>query len=192
MSFQFQPTRHTMLVVVPPDDVCEKIDEMRSKLDKSYQKSLMPHLSIFFEFVPKNMMYQASKALEDEIVKLKPFKVVLKRFTTNDNSKYIFLEPDIVDSEKKDVENYELQRLFKVCVGLFPSCKDSFSGKTFAPHITVATVDQNKKKKIMKELEEKWEPLEFEVNELHIIARNHPDSPAEIFYRIPFAEIQKN
>lgn len=191
MTLQFQPTRMTMLVIVPPPEICEKIDEMRSVYDKSYQKSLMPHLSIFFEFVPKNMMYQASKDLEKELVKMKPFKIQLKNFSTNDNSKYIFLEPTIIESEKKDLENYELQKLFKICVGLFPPCKDSFSGKTFSPHITIGTVDQTKKKKIMKELEDKWEPLVFAVTDLHIIARNNPEAPAEIFHYVPFGGDKK-
>jgi hypothetical protein len=56
MIQKVKPTRESLLVIIPPEKVCDQIDKIRSVYDRAYEKGLPPHISIFMEVIIKKLI----------------------------------------------------------------------------------------------------------------------------------------
>lgn len=81
------------LCIIPPESVWSPIQAIRKIHDKSY-KRWMPHINIFFPFLPPDQFDDASKKLEVALSKMKPFKITFKQFSKFDKNSYIWLYPE--------------------------------------------------------------------------------------------------
>jgi len=163
---------HTSAVcIIPPQEVWTKIQAIRQRHDKSFRR-WMPHINLLYPFLPEKDFPNAASKLRSALGDFPQFKVVFNEFGFFEHGKRsctLFLEP--VLPQDKNI----LTRLQRELEGEFPNCKDlSERGNgTFHGHLTLgqfqgrAALDRKKA-----EFNRTWQPIEFTVDKIHLIARS--------------------
>jgi 2'-5' RNA ligase len=95
------------IVIVPPENLCGQIQDIRRLYDKSFER-WMPHINLLYPFVPKNQFASVVGKIQTILKEIKPFKVRLDQFTHFEHraSTTVFLDPKVVVSNqvKPDLE----------------------------------------------------------------------------------------
>jgi len=151
----------------------------------------MPHINLLWPFVTQNHFEEAIKLINENrsFQALRPFQVKLEKFGFNENSKYLFIVPDIVsqldpaptskkkdkkDKKSKEVPPNPIVTIRNILVSVFPDASAE-NKQNFEPHLSIGQFDQLKINEIKQKLQSEWTPLEFEVNELLFITREGPN-----------------
>eukprot|EP01120_Amphizonella_sp_Union-15-10_P015227 TRINITY_DN777_c0_g1_i1.p1 TRINITY_DN777_c0_g1~~TRINITY_DN777_c0_g1_i1.p1 ORF type:complete len:221 (-),score=44.21 TRINITY_DN777_c0_g1_i1:84-746(-) len=196
---------NTACCIIPPEDLWESIQTIRSEHDKSYTR-WMPHINLCWPFVPKEHFVSASTmlSLHHGFQALKPFKIKLEKFKFNPNSKYLSLIPEQEipidrtqpETKKKKIDNKKnkknleqhvensISQLHDILVELFVSSDPSVE-KTFSGHLTVGQFSQDQIQEYQNKFQEEWVSLEFVVSEIYMISRSGQNEPFKVLHVVP-------
>eukprot|EP01120_Amphizonella_sp_Union-15-10_P011442 TRINITY_DN4855_c0_g1_i1.p1 TRINITY_DN4855_c0_g1~~TRINITY_DN4855_c0_g1_i1.p1 ORF type:complete len:406 (-),score=54.14 TRINITY_DN4855_c0_g1_i1:94-1311(-) len=163
------------LVVIPPESLWPKIQQIRKKHDKAYFR-WMPHINLLYPFVPQTAFSEAATKIKNSLASSGPFELTFNTFDFFEHgprSSTVYLKPE---TQPPDA----LISLEKSLVEIFPHCDDLItrSSDGFKPHLTVgqfpgSSLSKNKIEQFMKPSGEiSWNSITFTVDSIHLISRS--------------------
>jgi 2'-5' RNA ligase len=174
-------THQSALVLIPPPEVWEPIQAIRRGHDRQFRR-WMPHVTILYPFVTRDLLDRALPAATDALSELAPFEVTLQRFDVfrhRGATATLWLAP-----EPKEA----LVALHGALIRRFPECgaTSKFSGG-FTPHLSVGQARDEERLRVLRAELESWIPQAFSARDLKIIVREPPpDDVFRIFAEVPF------
>ena len=167
-------THRTAVVIIPPEDSWQPIQEIRAKHDRHFRR-WMPHITMTYPFRPREQFDKLAEQFHFACQKIQPFQIRFASFNYFHHRKEnytIWLKPE----SKEPIIDLQNSLL-----NLVPDCDNVKRFKSgFTPHLSVGQV---KGKSLMLELKNglqaSWNLLVFEVNEICFIWRNVP--PDDVF-----------
>jgi 2'-5' RNA ligase len=169
-----EKTHRTAVVVIPPEEVWAPIQEIRGKYDRQIRR-WMPHITLLYPFRKKEEFEALQGQLAPLCRQIEPLDVELTEFRwfAHRGSSFTFwVAPEPVE---------KLNALQEALQQVTPDCNDvqQFSGG-FTPHLSLGQArGQRKLQEIVTSLQQKWEPIRFQVSEISLIWRNEP--PDDVF-----------
>lgn len=203
-----EPTSNSACVILPPSDLCDAIQEIRSANDTSFDR-WPPHINLLWPFVPQTEFTESATkiAINSRFRSIRPFTVRLATFSFTRGSRYVHLNAEILDSNtgepipwppvvthgKRATEPQvpPIQTLFNALMEEFPGCErpfldaDGSPTQHFLPHLSVGQVEQTTIRDTVAALQASWTPIEFEVSELTFLARGGPNKPFHPILTVP-------
>lgn len=168
----------TAVAIVPPFEVWPTIQKIREQHDSAYNR-WPPHINLLYPFFEAEFINDVVDTISESVGGVQPFSLRLDRFSTFRQG-VVFL-----DSSHASPELLHLQ---KMLFHAFPACTEQSSHKNgFCPHLTVAKLQGEQKrnmKKIAKEWQEEWQPIEFRVDQVYILVRER-DTPFRVARVVP-------
>jgi hypothetical protein len=201
-------TSNSACVIIPPMDLWDKIQEIRSANDTSFDR-WPPHINLLWPFLPQTQFNDAhvKVASNPKFKRVTPFTVRLSTFSFTQGSKYLHWVADIIDpntgdkmpwppvqlkgKRKEAVITTPMQDLFQLLMELFPGCERPFldehgnPSEYFLPHMSVGQVDQPTIRDTISQLQSNWAPIEFQVTEIAFLARAGPNKPFQTILTVP-------
>jgi 2'-5' RNA ligase len=163
-------TTQTALCIIPPENVWEQIQSIRSIYDKAYPR-WMPHINLIYPFIPEGNFENMKALLEPIINRKKPFQIQFDEssfsyFKQRGDECTYHLQPknstDVVELQKS-IQN-QISHLIK-------------NKRAFQAHLTLGQTTTTKISDVFIELKAKWKTIEFTVDRLYMISReNHPEN----------------
>jgi len=160
------------VVVIPPEEQWQKIQEIRRKHDKAFFR-WMPHINLLYPFVPDSEFGGAVERFRGVLRDAAPFTVSFNTFDFFEHGRRsctMYLKPEPPNA---------LIKLQKDLESVFPDCNDlsTLSADGFHPHLTVGQFNGQPAtlKKKTEFLDPKgsiaWKPITFTVDKVHLISR---------------------
>ncbi|CAF2596780.1 unnamed protein product [Rotaria sp. Silwood2] len=163
-------TTQTALCLIPPDNVWEQIQSIRSIHDKAYPR-WMPHINFMYPFTPECNFDNIKTQLEPILNRIKPFQIQFDQssfhyFKQRGDECTYHLRPknstDVVELQKL-IQN-ELLNLIK-------------NKRAFEAHLTLGQTTTSKISDVLIEMQAVWKTIEFTVDRIYMISReNHPEN----------------
>ncbi|KAL9656812.1 hypothetical protein ABK040_006995 [Willaertia magna] len=214
-----EPTKQSALCIVIPkeNELCEILDlnnkedekngfdhiqNIRQKYDKSFSK-WEPHMNLLYPFVHKKFFFKAKRLIEQMLINNElnhAFEVTLPAHDAfcKTFSKFVLSTP----KEEKQLEHF--QKLYKLLREIFPQCKatgqlteekNNKDEHTFEPHLTLGQITNsamnlNNDAKELKEIQQLWRGIKFQVVELVFLWRESQEDPFHITETIPLVNPQ--
>ncbi len=184
--------------IVPPKHLWHQIDTIRSQHDKSHGR-WPPHLNLFFPFVPSNQFELVTQELTRRLSSVEPFTVELSQIMFNQDSKYLFVVPTVIDTSLSVQQNKQSKKLatrnpfFELIQQIMlalPQCKTAMTGKlpsnlqSWTPHMTLGQFAKDDIHTICSQLQSQWEPIQFEIREITLMSRTGRDDPFKVMSTI--------
>jgi 2'-5' RNA ligase len=164
---------YTATVLVPPEDTWGPIQAIRRVHDPQVSR-WMPHVTLLYPFVPERQLLAAAEALRVPCEESPPFSLTLARFGCFQHGRgcaTAWLAPSPAEPVK------QLQQRLRE---IFPWCDDtSRFPDGFMPHLSVGRWPADGVQEALAELQEGWQPLEWHVTGVSLIAR--PESALSSF-----------
>lgn len=163
-------TVQTALCIIPPEDLWEQIQAIRSMHDKAYPR-WMPHINLIYPFVPEANFENIKKILELALHHKRPFPIQfdqtsLHYFRQRGDECTYHLRP------KRSTDVIELQQVIQNQLSNLQTKK-----KPFEAHLTLGQTTAGNITKVLDEIQTKWKPIEFTVDRVFMISReNQPDN----------------
>jgi 2'-5' RNA ligase len=159
-------THESAVVVIPPDDVWEPIQDIRRVHDRQIER-WMPHITLLYPFLPYNEFSTAEKKLVRVCLSIKPFNLILSTFRSfsHGHGKFtVWLDPE---------PHEPLLSLQTSLQSEFPECDDVSRYKGgFTPHLSVGQfTGSSQVPEEIAPLQSTWNPLRFKVTALAVIYR---------------------
>ena len=176
-------THQTALVLIPPPEVWDPIQAIRRVHDRQFRR-WMPHLTILYPFVTRDLLDRALPAATEALFDLAPFEVTLARFDVfrhRGATTTLWLAPE---------PKATLVALHAALLRRFPECSATsrFSGG-FTPHLSVGQTRDDERLGALRADLECWTPLTFTARNLTIIVREPPpDDVFRTFAEVPFMD----
>jgi len=170
------------VVIIPPEEKWESIQEIRKTYDRNIHR-WMPHITLFYPFMPKTEYVALEKAFSEKCRDFKPFELSLSNFKyfSHGHQKYtLWLDPEPIDL----IVNLQTEIL-----KIVPDCDDVNKYKNgFRPHLSFGqTKGKNKLHKIINDLQKTWKEIKFLLDKIYFISReNIKTSKFEISKQIQF------
>ncbi|KAF0972029.1 hypothetical protein FDP41_009725 [Naegleria fowleri] len=170
---------HTALCFIPPRDVWEPIQQMREHLDKAYQR-WPPHINLLFPFISEKYFDAAAQLLKESMKSLESFDLTLSGIS------YFDKKTAVMYLDQDDYGKQKLVELQSMVAKHFPYCdeKKNEHGE-FVPHLTVGQCAQKMVQSKVKELNSKWKPVTFKVEDICMIYRPDQETSFAVIHRIP-------
>ena len=154
------------VVIIPPEESWAPIQLIRRNYDRQINR-WMPHITLLYPFRPQADYETLGKDFTNVCNYIEPFEITLKEFHyfNHGRQKYtLWLRPEPVDPIK-DLQAKILE--------IVPDCNDvNKYKKGFNPHLSVGQIKgKDNLIKIIKNLEDKWKKIKFNVIEIFFIAR---------------------
>ncbi len=164
-----EKSHKTAVVIIPPEEVCAPIQNIREIHDRQYHR-WMPHINLIYPFKPKTEFPVLTQQLSKICEKMFPFTLKLSEFCffRHSNAKFtLWLAP----KPKEKLVQFQSQ-----FVRQFSECDDlNRKSSGYTPHLTVGQAEsQSSLMSLRKNLQTNWEPLIFEVNKISLICRDDP------------------
>jgi len=153
---KIQLTSNTALSICPPQYLWPQIQTIRKKYDKA-AKRWPPHINLLFPFVYPNNFDEIKQKLEKEL-KIEPFTLQM-----NEPSNEVACREKSVWSLPKNKE--ELHELHHQITKIL-SIESQFN-----PHMTFGQVNVNEIDEQLKDIQNLWLELEFEVDEIFFLKK---------------------
>ncbi len=175
-------TYKTAVAIIPTEDIWKQIQEIRRTHDRQFRR-WMPHINLLYPFLPRSEFSSLVPQFQEVCSKFSPFKICLNefRFFRHGKNRFtLWLKPE-PDEEIKQLQN----ELWKIV----PECDDTRKfGNGFTPHLSVGQFSSKYElSAFLDENKTGWQPLEFMLNGITIIARNDPpDDIFRVVLKIPF------
>lgn len=169
------PTYQSAIVLIPPQEVWEPIQQIRAQYDGKVDR-WMPHVTLVYGFIPDTMFEQALPLLEEALQKLTPFEVNLTDFGYFEHRKSTtaWLRPVTHPPNA-------LQQLQATLQALFPQCNEQSSRASgFNPHLSVGQFTSTDEAKTTLPT---WHPLKFTAQKIALISRGKA-TPFEVKYEV--------
>jgi len=171
-------TIQTALCLIPPENVWEQIQVIRSLHDRAYPR-WMPHINLIYPFVRESNFDNIKVQLESILHRKKPFQMEFDQssfhyFQQRGDQCTYHLRPKI------STDIVELQKLIQNQLSnIIPS------KRAFEAHLTLGQTTTSKIVDVLSEIKAKWTTIEFTVDRICMISReNHPDNLFTIKHEI--------
>ena len=172
---------YTAVVIIPPEEFWESIQNIRKQYDKQF-KRWMPHITMLYPFYTRNKFDSHYKLFSFILQSVQPFEVKLREFRYFHHGKQsytIWLNPE---------PTHKVIELQETLLSQAPDCNDvnKFKGG-FTPHLSVGQVKGNSKfNSLLNELKREWTPITFIVDKIALIWRNkeNPKDPFKIIKEV--------
>jgi len=169
-----QKTHKTALVIIPPDEVVEPIQQIRKVNDKQYRR-WMPHITLLYPFKPRFEFSDAIERLTRTCQTFQPFTINLKDFgyfRHRQKRFTLWLAPE----PKQRLIDLQTQ-----LVKQLPDCNDvNRHANGYTPHLTIGQASSRSSlETLLETLKNTWEPKLFKMDQISLIYRNDP--PDDIF-----------
>ena len=167
-------THSTAVVLIPPEEVWEPIQQIRRQHDKQVQR-WMPHVTLLYPFRPREEFDAVGAALAEACRAVEPFEVELAElrwFPQGRDSFTLWLAPKPAQ---------KLAELEDALWRVVPDCDDVRRFvKGFTPHLSVGQVlSRRALNALVASLQADWQPLRFVARQAAMIWRNEP--PDDVF-----------
>ncbi|MHA1292364.1 MAG: 2'-5' RNA ligase family protein [Promethearchaeota archaeon] len=155
-------------VIIPPKEKWGSIQEIRRIYDRQIDR-WMPHITLLYPFRHENQFNKLANRFSTICGKINPFKISLGKFKYFEHRYQnftIWLDPQ---------PNNAIIKLQSEILKLVPDCNDvnKFIGG-FNPHLSVGQIQGTfNLKNTLRDLQDVWEELKFEVKEIFFISRNN-------------------
>ncbi|CAF1045316.1 unnamed protein product [Rotaria sp. Silwood1] len=163
-------TTQTALCLIPPNNVWEQIQSIRSIHDKAYPR-WMPHINLIYPFTPEKNFDNIKVQLEPILNRIKPFQIQFDAssfhyFQQRGDECTYHLRPKI------STDVVELQKLIQN--QLLNLIKNK---RPFEAHLTLGQTTGSKISDVLIEMKAIWKTIEFTVDRVYMISReNHPEN----------------
>lgn len=163
-------TVQTALCLIPPENLWDQIQSIRSVHDKAYPR-WMPHINFIYPFVPEENFENIKKQLEPFINRRKPFQVQFDQSSLD----YFRQRGDECTyhlRSKNSTDIIELQKLIQNHLANLIKPK-----RAFEAHLTLGQTTTSQISDVLSDLKAKWTTIEFTVDRVYMISReNHPEN----------------
>jgi 2'-5' RNA ligase len=126
----FRPTGETALVIVPPPDVCGFADHYRALYMPDKVRTIEPHVTIVYPFVPYDRLPEAEPRLREALSHCPPTRLSLRGFRTfpADGVLYLYL-----------ANEERVHSIYRAVLAAFPEypAYEGKHGDQWIPHMTV-------------------------------------------------------
>jgi 2'-5' RNA ligase len=159
-------THKTALCLIPPENVWEQIQSIRSIHDKAYPR-WMPHINLIYPFVPESEFGKIKSQLEIILNQRKPFEIEfdetsIQYFKQKGNECTFHLRPKIT----KDV--VELQQIIQNLLSNYVT-----NTRPFEAHLTLGQTTTARISDILIEMKAKWKSIKFTIDRICMISREN-------------------
>jgi 2'-5' RNA ligase len=169
-------THQTAVVLIPPDDVWERIQAIRRQHDRQFRR-WMPHVTLLYPFRPREQFGGLAGPLREATEQIEPFEVRLaefRHFRHGRGSHTLWLAPEPSEA---------MVRLQAALQSAVPDCDDVAGHKAgFTPHLSVGQVrGAEALAKLQADLQAAWTrqgALSFVAGEVSLIWRDRPPDDA--------------
>ncbi|MFX0049543.1 MAG: 2'-5' RNA ligase family protein [Candidatus Hermodarchaeota archaeon] len=156
----------TAVVIIPPKNIWGAIQDIRKKYDKHIHR-WMPHITLLYPFRPKSEFNNLEPHFSKKCKKIESFEVYCEKFKHfyHGKQKYtIWLDPN---------PEHLIKSIQAKLLEIVPDCNDVNLHKIgFIPHLSVGQIDgKDNLNAILKNLQNNWKPLKFNINSVYFIAR---------------------
>lgn len=162
-------THKTALCVIPPQKLWQPIQAIRKKHDKQFYR-WMPHINLLYPFKPKSSFSQVLDVLVHACSQIEPFYITLSEVNYFKHGKQGFTL--WLDMDNSD----QLVRLQQSVWEMVPECNELNSFPSgYTPHLSIGQSKSGEKAlRLLEKLQTTWQPIRFQVKELHLIWRKDP------------------
>lgn len=165
-------TVKTALCLIPPENVWQQIQSIRSVHDKAYPR-WMPHINLVYPFVPESEFANIKAQLETMVNAKNPFeftfdKTCIDYFKQKGSECTFHLRPKV----NKDV--VELQQIIE---NLLPNHLKS--SRAFQAHLTLGQATTSRISDVLVEIKANWKTIQFTVDRVCMISREN--DPNDLF-----------
>ena len=163
-------TTQTALCIIPPENVWEQIQSIRSLHDKAYPR-WMPHINLIYPFTPEANFDKIQTQLESILTREKPFQIQFNQssfhyFKQKGDQCTYHLRPTV------GTNVVELQKLIQSQLFNSTNNKHAFEG-----HLTLGQTTTSKISDVLNEIKANWKTIEFTVDRIYMISReNQPEN----------------
>tara|TARA_B100000609_G_C17221535_1_gene440426 strand:+ start:81 stop:3134 length:3054 start_codon:yes stop_codon:yes gene_type:complete len=176
---EIPPTLKTAVALIPPESVWEPIQALRAQYDRRFTR-WMPHITVFFQFVPEEHFDDIALALQQLLEETGPFEIMFKEFRSFQHAKQhtIWLHPEIHPPDR-------LKDFHAALLKIFPQCKERIAGREeWHPHLSIGQVSASKAPAVLRALQQSWQPIHCTIDTLSLI-RREKDAPASVHTQLP-------
>ncbi|WP_372367299.1 RNA 2',3'-cyclic phosphodiesterase [Candidatus Uabimicrobium sp. HlEnr_7] len=175
------PVHTTALVIIPPKHLWEPIQKIREEHDRNIRR-WMPHITLFYPFVPREHFQDTKKDLQNVCQNIKPFKITLDAVGKFKQRKGNFIL--WVGCE----EQQEIQNLYSSLSSALQNTME-IKKRPFHPHLTIGRMrDAKVFDELKNNVQSTWQPVEWQVDNVSLIWRNNsPDDIFRIEHEIPLS-----
>jgi 2'-5' RNA ligase len=162
-------THTTALCLIPPENVWEQIQSIRSVYDKAYPR-WMPHINLVYPFAPESDFAHLKNQLDAVLNPTNSFEIEfdhssIQYFKQKGSECTFHLRP------KKNKDVVALQQLIQKCLPNYVS-----NARPFEPHLTLGQTTTARISDILVEMKAKWKTIKFTIDRVYLISReNDPD-----------------
>jgi 2'-5' RNA ligase len=165
------PTVQTALCLIPPENVWEQIQSIRSVHDKAYPR-WMPHINLVYPFAPESEFDNIKTQLDAALNKKNPFEIEFDQTSLNyfkQKSECTFhLRP------KKTKDVVEIHQILQKYLPNYIS-----TARPFEPHLTLGQTTTSRISDILIEMKAKWKTIRFTIDRVCLISREN--DPNDLF-----------
>jgi len=188
--------------IVPPRSLWDPIQRIRTQHMGNARCG--PHFTLIEPFIAPENLSEATQLLAKAFATLTPFSIRLETFNLfkHQCSTTLFLEATtdrpgmrLIPFMKSRSETLfplwlsdAFEQLVQCYLATFPQCNNLVirGGGRYIPHMSVAQSRKaNKMKALKEELERSWAAVEFQVNQVYVLARPQGDDPLQYIATIP-------
>lgn len=177
-TFSKNKAYHTALVIIPPSELCSKIQSIRKIYDSAYDR-WMPHINLCFPFIPTDEFDCFTQKFSEIFKEIPCFEIKFSDLGHFDHAKKSVLWAN------PQTKNDEIKEIYKIITKELSFLKED---RDFNPHLTLGQFEKTsvlaKKEEFLKE----WKEIVFEVKEIHLIQRDGQHSPFYIKNSIKLKE----
>lgn len=170
---EFKMDVRSALTIIPPKDICDNIDVIRSVYDDAYGR-WMPHSNIIFPYISEEDFLTLREQIEKEMATIEPFEVQLNKFGFFGAKKknICWLAPE--------TDKDQIRQIYDKTIKYTPYLAKN---KEFNAHITLGNLPKQETQTKLAEWSKTWKPTSFVVDRLYIITRVG-EEPFKIKYEI--------
>jgi 2'-5' RNA ligase len=165
-------THTTALCLIPPENVWEQIQSIRSVYDKAYPR-WMPHINLVYPFAPESDFVHLKNQLDAVLNPTNSFEIEfdhssIQYFKQKGSECTFHLRP------KKNKDVVALQQLIQKCLPNYVS-----NARPFEPHLTLGQTTTARISDILVEMKAKWKTIKFTIDRVCLISREN--DPNDLF-----------
>jgi 2'-5' RNA ligase len=177
-------SHHSAVVIIPPEEVWEPIQALRRKYDRQIHR-WMPHINLLYPFVAEQYFQEVMPLLQSVAAKVPAFRLRLGKFRWfchPTGRATVWLEPEPCEAVRG------LQAILQEVV---PQCDElSRFPQGYTPHLSIGQTAAPGVEAFAGRLQAQWQPLEFAVEHVAVIARG-AEEPFAVRHRL-FLASRKN
>lgn len=167
----FTSTHKTALCLIPPENLWEQIQSIRSVHDKAYPR-WMPHINLIYPFVPESEFTSMKSRLESIINSKSSFEIEFDQ-----TSFEYFKKGNECTFHLRPIQTKDVVELQQAIENLLPNF---FKNKRpFEAHLTLGQTTTSRISDILIEMKSKWKTIKFSIDRICMISRE--DDPNDLF-----------